>query len=487
MKKIIIAFAAAEAAPFIKEGGLGDVAGALPKALENNTIDTTLLLPFVPGVVEKGFHLKKSKILKVPFAGKTFNVQLLTSFIPKSKVPVYFFQNNDFLSRGKVYQGKVKQLAKDGKKFIDGYDIIIRYLFWGEAIKQFLLTSQKKFTIYHANDWHSGVVINLIKDDPRLNHIKTFFTIHNMAARGFLKEEHLPYITWNLAKAYDKKRKYYHIIRAIFNNTDAITTVSPQYAKEILTIRYNKFILESLLQNRKKLSGILNGIDYDLFNPATDKKIPYNYSIKNWPDGKLKNKLFVQKLYNIKQNPSLPLIGMPARIFEQKGFSILIPILHQITSLGAQFVCVGDGDIKFEKRLALAAKKDKQSIGFFGEFSVEIAQQIYAGADMVLAPSSFEPCGLTQLIAFAYGAVPIVRATGGLKDTVIDYAQKGNGFSFTPYSEKILLQTIKRAVTLYKTNPKAWDTLVAKIMKQNFSWSVSARKYIALYKNILKK
>lgn len=487
MQKIKVLFTSCEVAPFIKYGGLGDVAGSLPKALKKANINITICSIYTQTLHTKNYNLPVVKKLKVKFGEKTYNVKIRKGKLPQSNVDVLFFENRELLSQGTVYKGKVQDPTSKAQT---KQSILLRYLFFGQCIYNYIEKINNKINIIHANDWHSAVVINLLKDSPnkRLQNIKTVYTVHNLSFLGYLNgDKFFNLIDWDIQKAYHKKSNKYRVSQAIFKNTDLITTVSPTYAKEILTKKFNPKIPEVLRQYKNKLFGVLNGIDYNVFNPSKDKFLKHNYTVKNWQQQKAKNKQLVQKLYKLEVNPDIPIIGMAARITNQKGYEILIPALKKFKKNNIQFVNIGNGMKELENELLRLNKKYPKNIGIINKFSVEIAQKIYAGADMFIVPSLFEPCGLTQMIAFKYGTIPIVRKTGGLKDTVIDYSKNGNGFVFRKYDTKSLLWAVLRASKLYKNYPDMWTKLVNKGMRQDFSWNESAKKYIQLYKKILKK
>jgi len=315
---------------------------------------------------------------------------------------------------------------------------------------------------------------------------KTLFTIHNLANQG----------VWNAKEIFDflgvnenlhpnlKKRDLrnnFNIIQQAILSSDLITTVSPTYAKEILTKEHG-CSLESFLQKRKKdLFGIINGIDIIFFNSETDPKIKFNYSIKNL-ENKTKNKIELQKILGLPVNPQLPLFGLISRLTYQKGINLIIETIPQLVGMNCQLVVLGLGQKEYEEQLTEAGRKYPKNISSQIKFDASLAQKIYAGSDLFLMPSLFEPCGLGQMISMRYGTIPIVRAIGGLKDTV-NYK---TGFIFEKYQAKKLLETIKKSLKIYQ-NKKDWRQMQINAMKQDFSWQKSAKEYLKLYKKIMKK
>jgi len=442
-----VLFIASECAPIAKVGGLADVVGSLPKSLKKIGVDISVLIPFYGAIKLKKEEiklvLKKSTVF---FDGKEEKFNLWQTTLPKSKVPVFLIENNKYF-KGNVY---IETDASSGGSATEAK----RFFFLSAAgIK---LAEILKIDILHCHDWHTAIIPFLIKKEKL--QLKNLLTIHNLQYQGLY-----PYQTVNQLLN-TKFTEDVNCLKQGILNTKTITTVSPTYAKEILTKEYGAGLESVLLKRRSCLRGILNGID----------KI--NYSL----DKKQADKRKLQKICKLAQKPEIPVIALIGRIAEQKGFDILNPILNKLGKMDLQFIVLATGDPKYEKALIKAAKKfpDKFSINL--KFDSKLAQQIYAGADMFLMPSRFEPCGLGQMIAMSYGTIPIVRATGGLKDTVKNFK---TGFVFKNYISQELLNVIKKALKVFQ-NKKTWKQLQVNGIKQNFSWNKSAKRYLEIYQRL---
>jgi starch synthase len=341
--------------------------------------------------------------------------------------------------------------------------------------------------LIHANDWHTGLVSNYLKTiyryDPILGHIRTAFTIHNLAYqgifdKGWLRQTGLEQngLVWG-----DRDGAVNVMGRAIAYS-DAVSTVSPTYASEILTGEYGEN-LDWLLNYRwGHLWGILNGIDYTIFNPATDPHIVSNYDVDSI-EKRVANKLDLQQRTNLPQNPKLPILGMISRLVDQKGFDLVTTAGEWIAQKDVQLVILGAGEQRYIDYLRWLSQRYPDKVAFMSTFDPELAQRIYAGSDFFLMPSRFEPCGLGQLIAMRYGSIPIARHTGGLADTVQEYnpqTGQGNGFLFGPYDALHMLGAIDRGLHLYH-QPEEWEKLVKINMLRDYSWEASARQYLDFY------
>lgn len=462
MKKLKVLFASSEVVPFAKTGGLADVAGSLPIALGELGVDVRIIMPKYASVKVKGDEAVVGRNIKV-----------------------YFVENDDYFKRKELY----------GDKFGDYHDNLDRFSFFcREAVER---CKKEGFSpdIIHCNDWQTALIpvyLNTAyKYDPLFEKTKTLFTIHNMAYQGLFNKEEFPKtgLDWelfsiNYFEFYDKV----NLMKAALVYSDAISTVSPTYAKEILTKEYGCG-LEGVLKTRSKaIYGILNGIDYDIWDPEKDPKIFKKYSAQN-PDEKYVNKEMLQKEAGFKIDRDIPMIGMISRLADQKGFDLLARIIDDLLSMKVQFILLGTGENKYHVLLEKMAKAHQKNTSVNLRFDAMLAQKIYAGCDIFLIPSRYEPCGLGQMISFKYGAVPVVRQTGGLKDSVKEFDPKtreGNGFTFTDYNADHFFASIKRAVAVYR-NRAVWAELVKKVMKLDFSWKSSAEEYIKLYERMRKK
>ncbi|MBU3161113.1 glycogen synthase GlgA [Clostridium frigoris] len=473
-----VLFVASEAYPFIKTGGLGDVAYALPKALRKLGIDARVILP---------------KYSKIPLAFRScmeniasFNVEVGwrnqycgLEHLMYDGVPYYFVDNEYYFKRPHIY---------------GDYDDGERFAYFSKAVLEAIrYMGDFKPDIIHCNDWQCGSVPILLKDkyneDNLYNEIKSVFTIHNLQYQGIFPKDAL-YDLLNLDWKYfnENEMKFYDAISFMKGGivfADAVTTVSKTYAKEIQTPFYGER-LDGLLSSRSSnLYGIVNGIDYEIYNPEVDKKILYNYDIKTIKQ-KVKNKLKLQARLGLTINENIPMIGIVTRLVKQKGLDLIVEKLQELLSLPIQIVLLGNGDGYYEDIFQYYASIYPSIISSNIIFDETLAQQIYAASDMFLMPSLFEPCGIGQLIALKYGSIPIIRETGGLKDTIIpynEYTGKGNGFSFENYSGRELLETINRALDLYK-DKVTWAKLVQNAMTCDNSWENSAKNYMELYSDL---
>ncbi|MFA6027393.1 MAG: glycogen/starch synthase [Patescibacteria group bacterium] len=455
-----VLYLSAELTPLAKVGGLADVAGSLPKALKNLNIDIRVMIPYYQTIEEQ--HIKKHKLtdrLIVPFGDKNYIVTIYQGTLPNSTVPLYLLHHHEWLSTGPIYSKKRE-----------------RFMFFSQAVLEFLKHDFFAPDIIHVNDWHVAAVPLLLKKDKFFQNtkIKSLLTIHNLAMKG--KVANIKTKLWHPSLYENNKKRTYNILQQGILYSDWINTVSPQYAKEILTKEYGTKLLPDLLKNKKKITGIINGIDSELFNPKNEKYAKKNYDI-NHLNNKKSNKAFLQYRAGFPKKDNTPLIGLVTRITLQKGIRLIVKIIPKLAKLNAQFVFTGAGKEPLENALKNAVKKYPHKFFFLNAYNLPFSQSIYSGADMFLMPSKFEPCGLGQMIAMAYGTIPIVRATGGLKDTVKDGV---NGFRFDKYDANELFLAIKRALNVYEDKAK-WNKMVRTAMKQDFSWKKSALEYKKLY------
>jgi len=475
--KILIA--SPEVVPFAKTGGLADVAGALPKALKELRHDVRVILPKYRMVDAVKYGLSKIYDgIKVPVGGKIELADIYEASIPGTKVPVYFIANDKYFGRDNLYQNKG----------VDYPDNCERFTFYSRAVLEFLKRSGWKPDIINANDWQSALIImylkTLYKDDPFFTHISTVYSIHNMGYQGTFPAEQIKMTSLGWEYFNSGSLEFYGKIaltKAGFVYADVINTVSPQYSHEIQTQEFGHG-LEGLIQSRSKdVYGIVNGIDYELWNPAFDPYIVKKYDRRTISQ-KAENKSALQKKNGL-PHVDVPLIGIISRLADQKGFDILAEDIENIMHLNLQFVLLGTGEPKYHELFLEMKKKYPEHIGVNLGFDAALAQLIYAGSDMFLMPSRYEPCGLGQLISYKYGTVPIVRMTGGLADTVTDGK---TGFVFEEYSASALHDAIKRAIEAYK-DKKKWKDLMARDMGLDYSWNASAKKYVELYEKALDK
>lgn len=462
MKKLKVLFAASEVVPFAKTGGLADVAGSLPIALEKLGIDVRIIMPKYSSIKVEGPETVIGKDIKV-----------------------YFVENDNYFNRKELY----------GDKYGDYEDNLDRFSFFSREVMERCKKENFSPDIIHCNDWQTALVpvyLNTIyKFDPFFSNTKTLFTVHNLAYQGLFDKEQYPKIGLDWALFSINYFEFYgkvNLMKAGFIYSDAISTVSPTYAKEILTEEFGCG-LEGVLKTREsELSGILNGIDYNQWDPASDRRIFKRYSPEE-VDDKYVNKEKLQKEVGLKADLDVPLIGMISRLADQKGLDILAKIIDDLLSMKVQFILLGTGDNKYHLLFEKMAKAHQKNTSIHLKFDATLAQKIYASSDIFLVPSKYEPCGLGQLISFKYGTVPVVRQTGGLKDSVVEFDPKtgsGSGFTFSAYNADALFSAVKKALNTYK-NRNAWRVLIKRIMGLDFSWEHSGCEYEKLYESILKK
>lgn len=484
-KPLKIVSVSSEVDPYSKTGGLADVARSLPKALKRLGHKVIVITPLYSQIIDsKKYGLKKifSDVkLKV-----SQDVYLEANFWQgelMKRLPIYFVENNRYFGRHKHIYGSMHENA--------------RFFFFNVAVLELVKLLNFQPDIIHCHDWHTGLIPYFLKGryrtDEFFKNTATVFTIHNLTfqlghnwweipnnlkddGRGPMpKFEHSPAIERiNFAK------------RAIMC-ADLINAVSENYAKEILTKDFGED-LNIVLKNRKeKLYGIVNGIDYNDYNPQTDPGLKENYGPQSL-DKKQKNKEYLQKFLGIPMRHDAPVLGMVTRITEQKGFDLLMEIFDDIMTFDVQFAIMGSGDKDYEKFILDMKKKYPERVGVHLEFDPKRATLIYAGSDIFLMPSRFEPCGLGQLISLRYGCIPVVRATGGLVDTITDFnpnTGKGNGFVFHKYDSKAFLIACTRAIETYK-HENIWSKLVQTGFRESFSWKIPAKKYIVLFRKTIK-
>ena len=481
-----ILFVASELNPIAKIGGLADVIGALPKTLKKLGIDVRIAIPKYGIVDEEKYQLEKiAEGIKINFYNKDEKFDLYQCLLPASEVPVYFIDHQKYLGDNGIYFEK-SAMPEDSLREAK------RFTFFARSVLEIFEPLNWWPNVIHCHDWHVGILPFLLKSlslkDKRYKKIAALFTVHNLEYQGHYEAKDISeMLDLPIPEKNIDQNKKINFLKSGLVNSDFINTVSPNYAKEILTKEYGAG-LEDVLQKRKnELRGILNGIDTEIFNPENDPKIKYNYSIKSL-EIKEKNKLYLQEICGLKQDSKIPLFGLVGRLAEQKGIDLISEIMDEAANLNCQMVFLGTGESKYENALRGAEKKYPEKIKVFIKFDAKLAQEIYAGCDIFLMPSRFEPCGLGQMISMRYGTIPLVRATGGLKDSVKNFQFsifniQSTGFVFEKYDHRELLKTIKKALLIFK-NKKIWRKMQINGMSQNFSWQKSAKEYIKVYEKL---
>jgi len=460
-----IAMCASEVVPFAKTGGLADVAGALPLALEKEGQEVIIIMPRYKAIDAAKFNLKK------------FKDGVLTAITGK-KIRVYFIESEEYFNRDGLY----------GDKNGDHQDNLDRFAYYCRKSLDLLKEINFKPDIIHCHDWQSSLIPVFLEaiyaKDPFYQNIRTILTIHNIGYQGLFPKEEFPKLGLNASLFSVEGLEFYgkiNILKGGMLFSDLINTVSPTYAKEIQSKEFG-FGLEGVLNKRRNcVFGILNGLDYDIWNPETDKFIAKNFSSVE-PAGKAKDKENLQSLCKLPLKKEVPLFGIVSRLAEQKGFDILAEGIDEICKMNIQLVILGTGDLKYHEIMQSMVAKYPKVISLALKFDDPLAHKIYAGSDIFLMPSRYEPCGLGQLIALRYGTIPLVFKTGGLADTV----NAQNGFIFDEYSKEALVKTIKKSIASFKEKAK-WGELVKKAMQYNFSWEASAKKYLELYAQAKKR
>lgn len=470
MENLRVVLAASEVVPYAKTGGLADVAGALPKALARLGCDISVVMPRY-NTIEAGVEVIPT--LNIPFA---HGHKPCAVWVDRSReYPIYFIDAPEYFHRGSLYGER-----DDGERFA----------FFSRAVMELCRAMEKPVDVIHCNDWMTALVpiylINNYAHDPFFARTATILTIHNLAFQGMFGGDALPYFGLNPALYHGAKGlEFSNVANALKGgllNTDAITTVSHRYAQEIQTEKYG-FRLDSILRMRKdSLIGILNGIDDEEWDPSTDKYLPAKYSIADL-SGKLICKRELLKRFHLPEDTSRPLIGVISRMTDQKGFDLIVTLMDRILETQANFVLLGSGSDKYERFFQSVRDSRPDRIGVYFGFNNALAHQIEAGCDIFLMPSAYEPCGLNQMYSLRYGTVPIVRATGGLDDTVQNFDRtrmEGNGFKFYDYRAAQLLECIYEALLTY-SEPDIWREIMRKGMQEDFSWRRSAQKYLEVY------
>jgi len=456
-----VCFIAAEAAPFVKVGGLGDVIGSLPKALRELGVDARVILPLYSSIDRERFGLKYKAYQFVDLGWRHSYCGIFETEV--DGVPCYFVDNEQYFNRDSIY---------------------------GQAALEILPALDFKPDVVNVNDWHTAlsvIYLDVLKSREAefYKDMKSVLSIHNIEFQGRFN----PYEMGNL---FGLENKYFdaliyngdvNLLKGAIQLADRVNTVSETYAREILD-PYFSYGLDKIL-TVEKLRGILNGIDVDKFNPKTDPMIPVNYDLKTFED-KVQNKLAFQKEMDLEVNADIPLIGMVTRLTHQKGIDLILQASEEILKTGAQLVILGTGDAHYESALRSLEHYRHDRVRSILLFSNEMSAKIYAASDLFLMPSKTEPCGLSQLISMRYGTVPVVHRVGGLRDTVIPFTGvEGNGFTFESFQAGDMMDAIYRAVTCFYQSPDEWKQIIKNNLQKDVSWEQSAKKYLDLYHEVV--
>ena len=485
-----ILIATSEAEPFARTGGLGDVCGSLPKALAALGHEVSVILPAYRCALQAGQSITPTGCeFDVQIGAKKVRGRILQSRLPKSNVPVYLVEQSDYFDRPGVYADA------EGVEYKDNCE---RFVFFCRGVLEAVKRMELRTELIHLNDWTTGLIPAYLKTDlrgvPPYDSIATLLTIHNLAYQGtfwhwdmLLTGLDWRYFNWRQMEFHGNL----NLLKTGLVFTDAVNAVSPTYAAEIQEAE-NGCGLDGLLSHRSDvLSGIVNGVDYDQWNPATDPQLAANYDIATVSAGKPICKAALQREMGLPQRAEVPLIGLVGRLVEQKGIDLAAAVIQQWAgSVDAQWALLGNGSKPYEEQLTKLAAQFPERVAVKIGFADSLARRIEAGADMFLMPSRYEPCGLSQLYSLKYGTVPVVRATGGLRDTVTDLspatltAGTATGFCFEEYTPAALAIALQRACRSY-AQPEVWKQLISNGMRQDWSWTASAAKYVALYQQII--
>jgi len=472
-----ILFACSEAVPFSKTGGLGDVCGSLPAAIKKQWVGARVITPLYESVPKE--LRDQMTFVKAITVNLAWRKQYCGIYKARIDGVTYILLDNEYYFKRPNLYGY--------------YDDCERFAFFSKAVLDVLPHIDYEPDVIHCNDWQTAMVPVYLKRlyfcDPFYSSMKAVFSIHNIQYQGRFGSEVVEDVLGLDSYEYDsgllEQDGCVNLMKAAIQVSDAVVTVSPTYAQEIQTSPYG-YGLDSLLRiNADKLTGIINGINTREYDPASDPAIYRNYSADSLDD-KVYNKLNLQMMTGLPQNENVPVIGMVSRLVSHKGLDLVCDCIDELLSRDIQLVILGKGDWKYEQLLSEAQKRYPSRLSFNLAFSNELAHNIYAGSDMFLMPSQSEPCGLSQMISLIYGTAPIVRETGGLRDTIVPYLAGGNGFVFAGYNTHDMLYVVDQALGVY-ADKKRWRELIAGGMKGDYSWKASAGRYISLYRGLTGK
>ncbi len=477
-----ILFASAEVAPFSKAGGLSDVIGSLPKALEKDA-EIAIFTP-LHGCIDRqkwGIKELENSEMWITFGTSPQKFKLFMTKLPNTNINVFFVENDWYFSCFKeVYP-----------RWLDTRYEHERYVAFSLATLEYAKQLNFRADIIHSNDWHTAMIPLYVKANYKFDEFwsktKNVFEIHNLAYQGVWFEDILDFANMRKDIVFNEWgcEHYGRVnwMKGAINYADRVVAVSPNYAKEILTSEYGEGMDYTLRGHTDKLVGIVNGIDYDTFNPKTDKTLEKNYDVKTLKN-KEENKKAILEYFGLKYNPKRPLIALISRLVEQKGLDLIRGAENELRNMNADFIFLGSGDKSYED-MFIWLSNNTPNIRTYVGYRGDLANLIYAGSDFFLMPSRFEPCGLSQLIAMRFGSLPIVRATGGLEDTVTGYPlDNSNGFKFWGYDSNAMKDAINCALEVYK-DKYTFNAMRESAMKADFSWKESAKKYLEMYRSLL--
>lgn len=479
MRKVLLA--ASEAVPFIKTGGLADVVGALPKYLDRENYDVRVILPKY-ACMDDSF-LPQLRFVCHFYVNLNWRKQYAGIFETEYRGIKFYFVDNEFYFAGPSPYHNI-------------YEDVEKFAYFSKAVLGCLPYLDFAPDVIHCNDWQTGLIPVFLRtsfgDDPFYAGIRTVFSIHNLQFQGRWRIQEVMDITGLPAGIFSARGMESYgeanYLKGGVVYADAVTTVSPTYAKDIMTVEGGEGLSGLMCARKNQLFGILNGIDFEEYNPQTDPYIHANFTRKDAQVGKKRNKAALQKELSLPVRDDVFMIGVVSRMTAQKGFDLIDYAMEELLNkLDIQVVVLGTGDAKYENSFRYFQNKYKDQVYAYIGYSEEQAHKIYASVDALLMPSQFEPCGLSQMIAMRYGTLPIVRETGGLKDTVEpynEYEDSGNGFSFANFNAQEMMHVIHYAYDVYQEHKDAWNKLQLRAMETNFSWNSSVKKYEELYDRI---
>ncbi|NIO48319.1 MAG: glycogen synthase GlgA [Candidatus Aminicenantes bacterium] len=480
-----ILFASSEVTPFAKTGGLADVSASLPAAIASLGHQVRVIMPMYRSVMKGNFKLRSlEKSLDLSHRGRLIKDKVFYSETGRNPL-IYFIKRDEFFDRDMLY----------GTSKGDYPDNADRFIFFSKGILNLCKLAGFQPDVIHCNDWQTSLapvyLKSLYKNDPFFCNARTIFTIHNLAYQGVFPEQYMAVSELPPEFFSIKGLEYYGKINFMKGGilfSDIITTVSGKYAREIQTSEYG-YGLDGVLRERSNdIYGVLNGVDYTEWSPETDSHIAANYNPEDI-SGKRNCKEELIEIFELEGSVKTPVIGIISRLADQKGFDILANAMDELMRMKLLLVLLGKGDEKYEEKFSELGKKYKGRLGVKIAFDTVLAHKIEAGSDMFLMPSRYEPCGLNQMYSLKYGTIPIVRATGGLEDTIKEFdpeTEKGNGFKFAEYSPRAMVTGVKKASEAYQ-NRDLWLRLMRNAMKEDFSWKTSALKYIDIYNKALNR
>jgi starch synthase len=487
-----ILLASSEVAPFAKTGGLADVCGALPMQLTALGHDVTVFLPAFRHARHCGMTIEPTDVwFDIPIGSKIVRGRLLCSWLPDTKTTVYLVEQDDYYDRAELYREK-------GEDYKDNCE---RFVFFARAVLESIRLLGLPVDLIHCNDWQTGLIPAYLEieyaEAKGYEQIATLMTIHNMAYQGhfwhwdmLLTGLDWKYFNWHQMEFYGGL----NLLKTGLAFANSINTVSPQYAQEIQEHPLGCGLEGVLQQRREVLSGIINGVDYSIWNPAIDHHLPAKYDESTWQEFKPQCKAALQRELGLPESPNTPVVGLIGRLADQKGWDLVGAVMQQwAPTEDVHWVILGTGEPDYHDLLSRLAGEFPHRVAVRLGFSDELAHRIEAGSDIFLMPSRYEPCGLNQLYSLKYGTIPVVHSTGGLADTIVD-ASLGNlasglanGFAFYHYATSELEAKLRRACEVYRHDQATWSQLVNTAMRQDWSWAASARQYVELYQRTISR